>query len=221
MPVSRREARIVADNRLLAEYLPLVRTIAASIQRAQRRMPGLELDDLYQDGCLGLLDAVRRRDPERMETFKAFASARIRGRILDGLRTQYLEWRSARVRAARCGRCPHHQAGSDVVRCAADRCPHAMAEVSLEDLGLVTPLAVVVSAGVPDHFLIERLRQCLGKLSARDKNIIWAYYFDGRTLEDIGQMMLPTLSKARVSQLHAEILCRLRRELEKQRKAAA
>lgn len=65
-------------------HLPLVAAIARAMGR--RLPPTVEVDDLINDGVLGLMEALRRYDPQRRVGFATYAGHRIRGAILDGLR---------------------------------------------------------------------------------------------------------------------------------------
>lgn len=69
-----------AQQRLTARHLPLVRAVAARYAGL-----GLPLEDLVQEGCLGLLDAARRWDRTRGVPFEAFARFRVRIAIRDAL----------------------------------------------------------------------------------------------------------------------------------------
>lgn len=71
-------------DQLILELSPLVRTIAC---RLRAHLPDhVELEDLVQDGMLGLIDAVDRYDPARGGRLQAYAEFRIRGAMVDGLR---------------------------------------------------------------------------------------------------------------------------------------
>lgn len=65
-------------------HLPLVAAIARAMGR--RLPPTVEVDDLINDGVLGLMEALQRYDPHRRVGFATYAGHRIRGAILDGLR---------------------------------------------------------------------------------------------------------------------------------------
>ncbi|PIZ50997.1 hypothetical protein COY27_05065 [Candidatus Woesearchaeota archaeon CG_4_10_14_0_2_um_filter_33_13] len=71
-------------ERVVRQYDGLVRQIAGRI--AAKVPPSVEFDDLYQDGRKGLIDAHSKYDPTKNDSFKQYASLRIRGAILDGLR---------------------------------------------------------------------------------------------------------------------------------------
>ena len=65
------------------EYLDLARKIAGSISR---NYPSYEFEDLYQEGLIGLLKAIRRYNPKESASFSTFASLCIKNRILDCIR---------------------------------------------------------------------------------------------------------------------------------------
>ncbi len=65
-------------------HLPLVGAIARAM--ARRLPPTVEMDELINDGVLGLIAALRRYDPVRRVGFSTYAGWRIRGAMLDGLR---------------------------------------------------------------------------------------------------------------------------------------
>jgi RNA polymerase sigma factor for flagellar operon FliA len=81
-------------EQLIMEHLPQIKLIA---QRIHSRLPkGVELDDLIGAGIVGLLDAVDKFEAERGIKFKTYAEARIRGAILDSLRS--LDWAPRKLR---------------------------------------------------------------------------------------------------------------------------
>jgi RNA polymerase sigma factor for flagellar operon FliA len=86
-----------AKERLILEFLPLVKYVAGRL--AIGLPPSVEMDDLIGSGTLGLLSAVERYDPSRDNKFSTYAIARIRGAMLDELRS--MDWipRSVRKKA--------------------------------------------------------------------------------------------------------------------------
>lgn len=72
-------------DQLVVNLLPLVRRIALRIRR--RLPPNVEVDDLISSGVLGLLDAVRKFDTRKHVELKSYARYRIRGAMMDGVRT--------------------------------------------------------------------------------------------------------------------------------------
>ncbi len=84
-------------DKLIIEYTPLIKFIAQRI--AVRLPPHIELDDLTSAGVMGLIDSIKKFDPSKDTQFKTYAEIRIRGSILDELRS--LDWvpRSVRQKA--------------------------------------------------------------------------------------------------------------------------
>lgn len=81
---------------LVIHYIPLVRSIA---RRAGEGLPrGIDREDLVADGVFGLMAAIRRYDPSTGHAFSTYATLRIRGAMLDGLRAA--DWAPRSVRAA-------------------------------------------------------------------------------------------------------------------------
>src|SRR5262245_66006770 len=77
----------------LRRHLPLVHRIVQRL--AARKPPHVELDDLISWGIVGLLDALGKYDPRKEAAFSNYAQFRIRGAILDNLRS--VEWIPRRV----------------------------------------------------------------------------------------------------------------------------
>lgn len=88
----RRELR----DELITQYSPLVRYVVGRLGIPQTSL--LDADDLVSYGIIGLINAIDRFDPARGVRFEAFATARIRGAVIDQLRV--LNWlpRSAMAR---------------------------------------------------------------------------------------------------------------------------
>ncbi|MGQ9920054.1 MAG: FliA/WhiG family RNA polymerase sigma factor [Desulfobacca sp.] len=76
------------QERLVLQYAPLIKYIA--IRMALRLPPHISLDDLISSGMIGLLDAIKKFDPKKNISFKTYAEFRIKGAILDELRS--LDW---------------------------------------------------------------------------------------------------------------------------------
>ncbi|MFC1765628.1 sigma-70 family RNA polymerase sigma factor, partial [Planctomycetota bacterium] len=82
-------------NRLMEKYADLVRY---SAERLHAKLPDkVELDDLISAGMFGLMDAIDAYDPERGVKFETYCAPRIKGSILDELRS--MDWVPRLVRA--------------------------------------------------------------------------------------------------------------------------
>src|ERR1700723_1422927 len=76
------------QERVLLEHLPIVRFLA---RRIHERLPQhVDIEDLVSAGVVGLMDAFSKFDPAKKVQFRSYAQFRIRGAILDSLRT--LDW---------------------------------------------------------------------------------------------------------------------------------
>jgi RNA polymerase sigma factor FliA len=94
LPLGKRDLLTAEQEHVMAEHLPMVRGIAWRIH--ERLPPHVPIEDLYSAGVLGLLDAFGRFDPSKQVLFHTYAQFRIRGAILDSLRT--LDWSPRELR---------------------------------------------------------------------------------------------------------------------------
>jgi len=83
-----------AREKLILHYLGLVKYVAGRL--AMGLPPHVDQDDLYSYGIFGLINAIERFDPSRGIKFETYAITRIRGAILDGLRS--MDWVPASLR---------------------------------------------------------------------------------------------------------------------------
>src|SRR5208283_55660 len=82
------------QERVLLEHLPIVRFLA---RRIHERLPQhVDIEDLVSAGVVGLIDAFSKFDQTKKVQFKSYAQFRIRGAILDSLRT--LDWSPRELR---------------------------------------------------------------------------------------------------------------------------
>jgi len=224
-----REYRATKDpglrNRLVLQYAPLVTYVAG---RLRTRMPdSVEQDDLVSDGVLGLIDAIERFEPARGLSFQTFAVPRIRGAIIDGMRSMDFVPRSVRdklrvvhrARVAleeRLGRAPEDtevareaeipvQQLRDLTRQANSN--HA----NLDDFDLADELSSAADHRVEQGDVNASLMRVVDELAERDQVIIALYYFEGLTLAEIGQVL--GVTESRVSQVHCRATQTLRDKL--------
>lgn len=153
----KRDGQHAARDELILRYAPLVRYVAG---RMGSGLPShVERADLVSYGIFGLIDAVERFDPARGCQFETYAIARIKGNILDELRS--LDWvpRSVRTKARRIEatlarlaaalhRSPSDAELADALGMSDGQLQHALAQVSL--MSLITFDAAVSSAATDD-----------------------------------------------------------------------
>src|SRR5215203_5946826 len=171
-----------ARERLVVAYSPLVKFVAG---RTGARLPShVDQADLISYGMIGLIEAMERFEPRRQIRFETFAMQRIRGAIIDELRS--LDWvpRSVRSRAR------------DI----------EAANSKLEHESAPDPQAALDTSEVKD-----RLAEAIQDLPERETLVVALYYFENLTLREIGEVL--GVTESRVSQLHSKAVLRLRSRL--------
>ncbi|MGR4067953.1 RNA polymerase sigma factor FliA [Halomonas sp. LR3S48] len=218
---------------LLDEYLPLVRRQALSMQV---RLPAsIELDDLIQAGMVGLLEAMGRFDSTQGASFATFASQRIRGAMLDELRSRDWLPRSVR-RNARAVDEAVRRLEQTLGRSAEETEIAAELDMGLEEYrqllndtnsGHLLPFEALMAEGVepgiedasidtPYRMLIDeekrqRLAEGIEALPEREKLLMALYYQEELNLKEIGVVL--GVTESRVCQLHSQAVSRLRARL--------
>jgi len=224
-------------DELLEEYLPLVRYHADQLMR--RTPDSIELDDLINAGVLGLLDGAQRFDHSREVQFKTFVSYRVRGSMIDylraydwmprGLRDHAKEMQGAFIALEQqYGRPAEEQEIADHLG------------IKLSDyrtrLNQVRYMSVIHFDDVPvqnsdgDEFsiletleadplltpeaqntmleFVSQLADAIACLPARENVLITLYYYEELTMKEIALIL--GLTESRVSQLHSQMVIRLR-----------
>jgi RNA polymerase sigma factor for flagellar operon FliA len=223
------EFRATADpglrNRLVLQYAPLVKYVAG---RLRTRMPdSVEQDDLVSDGVLGLMDDIERFEPARGLSFQTFAVPRIRGAIIDGMRSMDFVPRSVRdklrtvhrarvVLEERLGRSPEDtevasESGIPVQQLRDLGRQASSNHANLDDFDLADELSQAADHRVEQGDVAASLMRVVDQLVERDQVIIALYYFEGLTLAEIGQVL--GVTESRVSQVHRRATTTLRAKL--------
>ena len=219
-------------NLLIERHYPLVRYIA---ERLLQTLPkSIELDDLVSAGLFGLMDAIRGFDASRGIKFKTYCSTRIRGAILDQLRSQDWVPRLVRLKASRIeralqrltaeyGREPTHaelarvleMEHGDLVKEIQESRAKAMFSLSEkweDDDGSVEKVEILEdkTATDPVHEMNRRdlMNFITRALTHKERFIIEQYYQYGHTMREIGEML--ALTESRVCQIHSNVMSRLK-----------
>jgi len=229
-------------NRLMEEFLPLVKYNA---ERIGAKLPDeVENDDLVSAGIFGLMDAIAAFDLGRGVKFETYCAPRIRGAILDELRS--MDWvprlvrsrankleRASRELESTLGRSPTE--GEIAQRL---RLPAGEFEKLLRDATAVTQVSLSrkysetdSNKEVQEIDVIEdkRGRDPVREIQRKDlkdlitrgltraeRLILVLYYYEEMTMKEIGATL--DLSESRVSQMHSSILKRLKDQLDARRK---
>lgn len=225
-------------NQLMERYLHLVKYNA---ERVHTKLPDeVDVDDLMSAGIFGLMDAIDAFDLERGVKFETYCASRIRGAILDGLRS--MDWvprlvrsRSGMVDRARkslqkeFGRMPTEDEIARKMKLSPDeyakirRDAGAVSTVSLnrkwfetdsnKDVREIDVIEDPKQANPLQSVQARDLKQLITKgLSRAERLIIVLYYYEQMTMKEIGVTL--DLSESRVSQMHSSILARLKAQLQ-------
>jgi RNA polymerase sigma factor for flagellar operon FliA len=218
----------------LMEHLPIVRYLA---RRIHERLPHhVEMDDLVSAGMLGLLDAMRKFDPEKKVQFRSYAQFRIRGAILDSLRT--LDWgprdlrrkgraieEAMRALTARLGRAPQEGEVAAEMGLSLGDYQQLLGELKGLEIGTLhaersedsgeEELAFVPANPEDDPLfrclkgeLRERLIHAIEGLPERERLVMTLYYYEEMTMKEIGLTL--GVVESRVSQMHSSAVLHLR-----------
>ncbi|QVL34338.1 FliA/WhiG family RNA polymerase sigma factor [Telmatocola sphagniphila] len=228
-------------NILIERYLPLVKYNA---ERIWARLPdGVELDDLISAGIFGLMDAIDAFDLNRGVKFETYCVPRIRGAMLDELRT--MDWVPRLVRSkaskvddarkkleAELGRPPRSEELAARLGVPLEQIDEYVGEAtavslvslnkkwyetdSYKDVREIDILEDKKSED-PTHRLQNRdlMRIVTRGLNRNERLIIILYYYEEMTMKEIGATL--HLSESRVSQMHSSIVNRLQAQLSKRR----
>jgi len=221
-------------NVLMELHYPLVRHIA---ERLLQTLPkSIELDDLVSAGLFGLMDAIRGFDPDRGIKFKTYCTTRIRGSILDQLRSQDWVPRLVRLKASRIEKALHKLQGeygrepTHAELAAALRMEHAelSSEISSsraktmyslserwddrDDDGSMEKVEIIEDKDAIDPIGELNRRDLMTyitrSLTHKERFIIEQYYQVGHTMREIGEML--ALTESRVCQIHSNVMARLK-----------
>jgi len=221
-------------NVLMERHYPLVRYIA---ERLLQTLPkSIELDDLVSAGLFGLMDAIRGFDPDRNIKFKTYCTTRIRGSILDQLRSQDWVPRLVRLKAGKIekalqkltgeyGREPTHAELASTLQM-----EHGELSMEISSASAKTMFSLSEKwEDRDDDSSIEKVdvledrkaTDPIGELHRRDmmqfitrslthkeRFIIEQYYQVGHTMREIGEML--ALTESRVCQIHSNVMGRLK-----------
>ncbi|OHB62007.1 MAG: RNA polymerase subunit sigma-70 [Planctomycetes bacterium RBG_13_46_10] len=224
-------------NLLMEHYRDLVKYCA---ERLHSKLPDkVELDDLVSAGTFGLMDAINAFDPSRGVKFETYCAPRIRGSILDELRS--MDWvpRLVRARAHQLakvthslemhlGRKPVEEEIAEELNMDVDefsRLQRDASAVSLVSLNNkyndsdgekdISEIDVIKDQKSEDP-LIEAQKRDLKNLLTKgltraERLIIVLYYYEEMTMKEIGATL--DLSESRVSQMHSSIVDRLKAQM--------
>jgi len=223
-------------EQLIMQYAPLVKYVMG---RLAISLPAiLDYEDILSFGTIGLIEAVERFDPDKGVKFETYAISRIRGSIIDALRSLDRLPRSVRQKAKEAehaivqlthdlGREPTDEEVADTLGLTLESYRKHLIDaswitVSLDSnggggeeeddgggaMGVPDPDGEDVSTGIEHQELIGELAVAIRDLPEREQLVLSLYYKDELTMREVSKVL--GISESRVCQLHARALTRLR-----------
>lgn len=233
-PAAGSGAMTAEQERMLLEHLPVVRFLA---RRIHERLPQhVDIEDLVSAGVVGLMDAFAKFDPDKKVQFRSYAQFRIRGAILDSLRT--LDWsprelrrkgraveEAMRAATARLGRAPSEAEVAAEMDLALEDYQQLLGDLKGLEIGTLhaernedsgeEELAYIPGRPEEDPLFLclrdeleERLAEAIQNLPDRERLVMTLYYFEEMTMREIGLAL--GVVESRVSQMHASAVVHLR-----------
>jgi RNA polymerase sigma factor for flagellar operon FliA len=225
------------EERVLIEHLPIVRFLA---RRIHERLPQhVDIDDLFSAGVVGLMDAFAKFDATKKVQFRSYAQFRIRGAILDSLRT--LDWsprelrrkgraveEAIRVLTSRLGRAPSETEVAAEMAIGLDAYQQLLGELKGLEIGTLhlernedsgeEELAYIPGRPEEDPLfrclrgeMEGRLTGAIQDLPERERLVMTLYYYEEMTMREIGMAL--GVVESRVSQIHTSAVLHLRSAL--------
>ena len=221
-------------NKIILEYTPFIRFIAKKI--SMRLPANIELEDLVSSGVIGLMDAVDKYDSSRDNKFKTYAEFRIRGAILDELRSQDWVPRSIRDKAkmlerayleaeSELGRAPKDKEVADKLNLSMNEyfvLSNQVRSVNIVSIDETQTLSLNDKKSLFELLQKEKtpfrdiskksvkklINKAIEELPERQRIVLSLYYYEGFNLKKIGSIL--NVTESRVSQLHAKAVLRLK-----------
>jgi RNA polymerase sigma factor for flagellar operon FliA len=242
--IKRRDAGV--REQLILQYAPLVKYVMG---RLAISLPAiLDYEDILSFGTIGLIEAVERFDPSKGVKFETYAISRIRGAIIDALRSLDRLPRSVRQKSKEAdqaiialthdlGRDPTDDEVAELLGVSPEAYRKHLIDaswvtVSLDanssggdddddggEISVADPDEQDISLGLEQQELIGELGDAIRELPDREQLVLSLYYKDELTMREVSKVL--GISESRVCQLHARALTRLRTSIARMHGAAA
>lgn len=224
---------------IIVQYIYLTRYVVGRVKVALP--PTFSVEDISSYGVEGLIDAVEKFSPDKGARFETYALMRIRGNIIDKIRSQDFLPRSARkkikdVKEAqehlkqKLGRPPTSAEVGELLGIEKEKIDQILAEdptitslydkkgsseESMEIIDTIQDGRLTPHEEMEEKDVKKELEIALKKLPERERMIMVLYYHENMTLKEIGETI--EISESRVCQLHAQAIMKLKNILSENR----
>lgn len=227
-------------NKIIKDLLPFITITARRLSYRLRYQSHLTIEDLISIGILGLLESIGRYDEEKA-SFKTYAEYRIKGAMLDALRSNYLMSRNSLKKLykikevykhleATKGQTPEDIEVAQILNMSLDEYYEILER---SDASVIYSLNIengdekkiqliesicdknveLIDEIIEKKMLIEKLAEKIKELNKKEQLVLSLYYDDELTMKEIGEVL--NISESRVCQIHNQALIKLRVKLEK------
>lgn len=228
-----------AHDELIVQYIYLIRYVVGRVKIALP--PTFSIEDISSYGVEGLIDAVEKFSPNKGARFETYALMRIRGNIIDKIRSQDFLPRSARKKIKdikdtqeqlrqKLGRQPTSSEIGEVLGLEKEKVDQILSEDttitsiydkkgssedSIEVIDTIQDERRTPQEEMEEKDVKKELEFALKKLPERERMIMVLYYHENMTLKEIGDTI--EISESRVCQLHAQAIMKLKNILSENR----
>jgi RNA polymerase sigma factor for flagellar operon FliA len=230
-------------ERIIKDFLPKIRCLA---QRLSFKLPPeLSTEDLVSAGIIGLMEAIDRFDPEKETKLKTYAEFRIRGAMIDEIRS--MQWASRDVKRKigeirkgfeelemKLQRSPEEEEVAQHLGITLDeyydivRSANGAYLIGIEDIcskvedGHMDFLECLADQKSPDPLSLLGLQETklalskgIDELPVKERMVLTLYYYEEMTMKEVGAVL--GLSESRVCQIHSQSVSKLKKKLNKKK----
>jgi len=222
-----------SKEKLIKTMLPKIKWLAISISRDLPK--SVEIDDLVQEGVIGLLNAIENYDPTKRASFTTYAMKRVKGAMYDYLRR--IDWMPRGIRKklkeveeailvleGKLQRIPDDKEIAEYLNMDEKEVKNIKREMARRQIFSLdsylfdnrgdTLVEYVESDSLnpeeeyESEEIIEALKKAISKLSEREQLVISLYYDEELNFKEIGKIL--NVSESRISQIHSAALIKIK-----------
>lgn len=222
------------QKKLVENNAHLIKIVAGKLVNSYGERGLNNFDELCGYGAFGLIDAAIKFDPDKNVQFTTYASLRIRGAILDGIRKDDWISRGARKKAKEIqtmyndfelthGRFPSDEEASQILNISIEKYREILSEISSYNICSMEEMIEnnlwfeedSINSSPEQAYAVteqkEILTRAIEDLRENEKMVITLYYYEDLSLKEISKVL--NVSESRVSQIHSKAILKLKNKL--------